>query len=324
MITVKCPVRISFVGGGSDVLSNVLRKYGLVVGCSIQQYSYFNIRYLPKFFDYKTRLSYSEIETVKYNWDIKHKVMRAAIKYFDIQEGLEITHISDIPSYSGLGSSSSFLVGLLHGLAELRKIPHSKMDLYNWAVDIEQNVLREVIGLQDSAFAALGGLASIKFRNVDNLEYNPIFLSSDEIEKLQSHILLFYTKIPRVSSNVASKYYHQIINKEEEMDNLLNLAHLSIEAIRRKEYMTVGKFMGESWKIKQSLHPDVSNPIINQLCEKVNECGGYIKVTGAGGGGSLLVFAESNTHEKIRQILGHLVEIPVKIDWEGSKVIFNG
>jgi len=321
MITVRVPVRVSILGGGTDVLSNVLRKYGLVLGCSIQQYTYTTVRFLPAYHPHKTLVTYSEIERCQDNSHIQHKVVNAAVRYFGITDGLEIHYTCDVPSKSGLGTSSSFVVGLMQGLAELLGLKYSKKDILDWSINLEQNYLNECIGLQDSFWAVNGGLAYGQFRNVNDIEYHPFLFSQTSIEELQSYLLLFYTKIQRTSSDVAAKYYPSLANKEEEMDAMLDLTHQGIEALSRKEYMTVGRLMGESWNIKKSLHPNVTTPEIDGIISKIKECGGFAKLSGAGNGGSILCFCHRSNRDKIKKVLSHLVEIPIRIDFDGAKII---
>lgn len=201
------------MGGGSDVLENVNRSYGLVLGAAIRQYSYITARYLPQFSGYKTRLSYSKIELVNQNDEIEHNVIRAVLDYLDITEGVEISHLSDIPGKSGLGSSSSFLVGLLNALSHLKGMSPSKMDLYLAAVDIEQNHLKETIGLQDSMWAVFGGMASVKFLDMYDMIYRPFHMTTVEMQRLESHLMLFYTKTQRMSSEIAAKYYPSLTDR---------------------------------------------------------------------------------------------------------------
>lgn len=321
MITIRIPTRISILGGGSDVLPSVLRKYGIVLGCGLSQYIYVNLRYLPPYQGFKTRITYSDIELCQDNADIRHKVVNAAIRYFAISDGLEISYLSDLPAKSGLATSSAFVVGLMMGLAELLGLKYSKKDILDWSINLEQNYLNESIGLQDSAWATMGGLAYFKFKNVNDIEYRPFMFSQTDVEELQSYLLLFYTKISRTSSEVASKYYPSLRNKVEEMDALIDLTHQGIEAMRRREYMTVGRLMGESWNIKKSLHQDVSSPEIDDIIKIIKDNNGYAKLTGSGSGGSILCFCHRSNREKIKKALSHLIEIPVRIDFEGAKII---
>lgn len=321
MITIRVPVRVSFLGGGSDVLPSVAKRPGLVLGCSIQQYSTIIIRHLPPYHPYKTRLSYSKIETVNDNYEIEHNVIRNVLKMFGIEKGVEISYISDIPSGSGLGTSSSFVVGLIHGLAEFIGSKYSKLDLYRWAVELEQDYLKENIGLQDAMWAAMGGLAHAKFKSKYEIEYSPILLSRQEIEKFESHLLLFFTKIPRSSSAIAGQYYDKLGEKKDEIGELLELTKMGIEAINRKDFLDVGRFMYDSWLIKKSLHPDISPPLIEDYCSRVKDCGGFVKLTGSGQSGCLLIIAPPKTHSDIKDALKDLIEIPIKISEEGSRRI---
>ena len=321
MILTKTPIRISFLGGGTEYLSWCQDNVGMVLGCTIQQYSYLGIRKLPEFFDYKTRLSYSKIETVESNDDIEHKVIREAIKYFNIKDGLEISHMADVPSKSGLGTSSSFLVGLVNGLGKLCDLGLSKKDLYNYATDIEQNHLKESVGLQDSAWAAFGGIGAIEFRGRDDVTYKQFQMTTEELKEFESHVMLFYTKMPRTSSDVASKYVPSLKDKEHEMMFLVELVRQGMECFKRKDYIQLGRLLRENWNLKKSLHKDISNTYLDYLNKLVEDCGGYSKISGAGGGGSLLVITEPPNRTKIKEALKDVVELPVKIDLYGSRIL---
>lgn len=324
MIISRTPVRTSFLGGGSDTIENVNRSYGLVLGAAIQQYSFVTARYLPQYSGYKTRLSYSKIETVNDNSEIEHRVIKSVLEYLDITDGVEIGHESDIPGKSGLGSSSSFLVGLLNSLCHLKGLTPSKMDLYLAAVDIEQNFMKETIGLQDSMWAVYGGLATVKFTSMYDMIYRPFFLTTKELERFESHIMLFYTKTQRMSSEIAAKYYPTMTEKSLEMDAIVELARQGRELIKRKDYLGLGNLLGESWKLKKSLHPDISNTQIDEINEIISNNSGYSKVSGAGGGGSILAIIPPEKRQIIKAEVGErAIEIPVKIDYSGSTIIYK-
>ena len=325
MIIVRSPHRCSILGGGTDVIPYVSRpqKYSLVLGFGLAQYNFLTLRNLPKFFpDYKTRLSYSQIEFVQDNSLIQHKVIKAALEYFDLDDGLEMSFLSDVPSKSGLGSSSSFLVSLIHALARLKNCHPTPLDLYKWAVDIEQNKLKENVGLQDSAWASLSGIGYIRFKEISDVQYTPIHMTNEEIRNFERHILLFYTNIPRVSSNVA-KYYPSLALKDYEMDRMLDLTHAGIDLLKEKKYLQLGALMEQSWALKRSFDQNISSSFIDNVHDIITENSGFCKVTGAGGGGCILAFVPPEKQSSVRTELKDLTEIKVKIDMLGSHVIYE-
>jgi len=331
MIIVRSPQRISLVGGGTDVPHWLDSNNGLVVGMAIQQYGYITIREMPRYFDYKYRLTYSEIETAKEIQDIRHNVIRNVLEYYHVNTPLEIHFICDVPGKSGLGSSSTFLTALVAAVRTLiYKQPFTKMDLYKDVTNIEQNVLKECIGFQDTAWAVFGGINGIGFTQNGKFNILPIHLSQYATNNLLDHILLFYTNIPRQSSDIAAKYYPSVKEREQEMLCLTSLAaeaynaldtlskdETDIKCIRR-----LGTLLESSWTLKKMHHPDVSNPVIDNAINQILSIGGHAKVSGAGQG-SIIVMCNPNQRNEVRRICSNFTEIAVKPDYEGTKIIYD-
>lgn len=325
MIIVKTPHRVSLLGGSTDVLTWInpkLHRHGVVLGMSIEQYSYLTLKWLPSYFDYSYKLSYSKVETCKNTSEIEHKVIRKALEFFKIKFPIEMHYMSDVPSKSGLGSSSSFVVSLINGLNYLLwNHKFSPTDLYLKAVEFEQDYLKEEVGVQDVFWASYGGFSRTLFKSRTELEIFPFNFPSEDIVNLQKHILLFYTNIPRVSADIAAKYYPKLADRETELWNLVELANQGAELIKRKDYMGVGKLMGESWQIKKSGHPDISSPTIDRVIEQIEAQGAYAKVSGAGQG-SIICICEPNKRHIIQEICKNFTEITVNIAQEGSSIIY--
>src|SRR6266850_918298 len=199
MIITRTPFRISFFGGGTDYPAWFKEHGGAVVTSTIDKYCYITCRYLPPFFDYKSRILYSKVETVMENDKIDHPAVRAVLERLKIKEGVEIHHDGDLPARTGLGSSSSFAVGLLHALYAMQNKMLDKMDLAKEAIHIEQNVLKENVGCQDQVIAALGGFQKIDFLPSGEIRANPITIGREKLEGLQDHILLYFTGFSRIA-----------------------------------------------------------------------------------------------------------------------------
>lgn len=328
MIITQTPFRLSLVGGGSDVESWFLKHGGLVVGGTINKFCYISTRYLPPYHPYISRLMYSKIECVKNNEEIEHKAALECMKYLEMdQAGLEIVHSSDLPSRSGIGSSSSFVVGLLNALSTMKHIRMYPDELAKTSVHIEREVLKEAGGVQDQWWAAHGCLNVIAFKPNGTVSVNPMNLPKQQIQNLQSSLLLMFTGIQRTSSEVAKSYVHKLENeKNKEMWAIMRLAEKGIDAIYNQSYEQLGNLIDQSWKIKASLSSSVSSADIDKAYSTARVLGAFGgKIIGSGGGGCLLLVVPIEKREYIAsqmKLKFGFQEIPFEFSWEGSKVIF--
>lgn len=332
MIISKTPFRISLFGGTTDFPEFYYKYSGLVVGFAIDKYAYVSVRELPNFFDYKSRIVYSKIETVYDNLDIEHPAINAAIQYLDNRfldvhdkeavilgdMGLEITHTADMPSRSGLGTSSTFVCGLLNALGRLKHKGTNKQDLALDAIDIERNILREHGGHQDQYFAAYGGIISVVF-NQDKNYVTPISFDTITQSEMLSHMTLFYTRIHRISGEITSSYSDDDAYRLK----ILSVAINGLQELKKKNWANVGELLRESWEIKKQISSKISNDIIDDTVNTFMKNGAWgCKCLGAGGGGCILVMHATANKDKIRSVAPEfLVEIPFKISQEGSKII---
>lgn len=328
MLITRTPLRISLCGGGTD-FPNWFSEYGgLVVGGAINKYAYLTVRHLPPFHEYRSRAVYSRIEQVDHNSSFEHKAIKACIERMGMEEErLEIFHAADMPGRSGTGSSSSFVVGLLNGLSAVRGIRFSPYELASEAMRIEQGRLGEVVGCQDQVFAAHGGLNVVRFAQSGEIEVSPIAVNPSHIEELERHLLLFFTGITRTSSDVAASYAPCLNQKAKEQFAMMRLAEKAIDQIYRKNWTGLGQTIDSSWRIKAGLSDFVSNREINDLYTTARLAGAFGgKITGAGGGGCMLLVAPPEKHEAIFQSLARpgLVHIPFRFEFWGSSVIFCG
>jgi D-glycero-alpha-D-manno-heptose-7-phosphate kinase len=324
MIISRTPFRISFFGGGSDYPAWYRKYGGSVLGTTIDKYCYISLRYLPPFFDYKHRVVYSKVETVNEIDEFQHPAVRGVLKTMGIQEGLEVHHDGDLPARSGLGSSSSFTVGLVHAIKALQGEFISKRDLANMAVHIEQDILKENVGSQDQIMTAMGGFNLIEFRTDDTYDVTPIILTKDRIEDLQQHMMLFFTGFTRIASDIAKKQIENLEKKKKEIDSMQMMVREGMRILQGNGDMAknFGGLLHEYWKYKRAIADNVSNPAIDQIYNSAQEAGAYGgKLLGAGGGGFMLILAPHDAHEKIREKLRHLTCVSFRFDFTGSKIV---
>lgn len=327
MILSRSPVRISLLGGGTDYPQWSTKHGGIVVGGSINKYSYLSTRYLPPFHEFKSRIVYSSIEHVNENDQIEHRAIRAVLKFLELDKkdspGLEVAHQSDLPSRSGTGSSSTFIVGLLNALGALQgrlMLPHF---LAESAIHVEQAMMGETVGCQDQIFAAYGGLNSIRFKTDGEYSILPLTFSAQHIEELESHLMLFFTKIARTSSNIAQTYVPTIEQKEREQFAMMALVERGIEALYQRDWELLGKLIDQSWRIKSSMSAAVTNDAINNLYLTARVAGAFGgKITGAGGGGMLLLVVPPEKHQAVKELLKDLIYVPFKFSFDGSQIVF--
>ena len=324
MIISKTPFRISLFGGGTDYPEWYHENGGSVLATTIDKYCYISCRHLPPFFEHKHRIVYSKIESVKTTEEIQHPVVRAVLSNLSINAGLEIHHDADLPARSGLGTSSSFTVGLINVLYALKGLHVSKHDLAKQAIYIEQEFLKENVGSQDQILAAFGGFNRIDFNADDSFNITPVVINKDLICKLQDHMLLFFTGLSRYASDIAKDKIANIKNNFRELTQMNEMVNEGLSILHRPSdaIKDLGTLLHESWKLKRSLSTKVSTPQIDQIYEtgiNAGAIGG--KILGAGGGGFILFFAAPENHNKIRDRLKNLVHVAFNFDNTGSKIV---
>jgi D-glycero-alpha-D-manno-heptose-7-phosphate kinase len=323
MVITRTPFRISFFGGGTDYPAWSSLHGGEVLATAINKYCYITCRRLPPFFEHKHRIVYSIIESVQHICEIKHPSVRAVLEWAGVSEGLEIHHDGDLPARSGLGSSSSFTVGLIHALLALNGRLASKERLAREAINIEQNIIGENVGSQDQVSAAFGGFNRIQFGQDGSFEVNPVTLTVSRLSELGSHLMLFFTGLSRIASDIARskienipKRHHELSMIREMVDEALAILYNHSEPIE-----SFGRLMHEGWKVKRSLSDQVSNPEVDAIYQAALDAGAIGgKLLGAGGGGFLLVFAHPDRQSAIRDRLRNLVYVPFDFEASGSRI----
>jgi D-glycero-alpha-D-manno-heptose-7-phosphate kinase len=324
MIICRTPFRISFFGGGTDYPGWYRQHGGAVLAATIDKYSYLTCRYLPPFFEHRIRVVYRKIETCTTVDEISHPAVREALRYLEIERGVELHHDGDLPARSGMGSSSAFTVGLLHALHCLRGEMPSKSQLARESIHIEQEVLQETVGSQDQVMAAYGGLKHVKFQPDGEISITPLVLPADRVAELKAHLMLFYTGIARTAADVARTYVPGIETRRRQLRILKELVDESIDVLGSGiDIRGFGDLLHEGWLAKRSLSAQVSNSEVDALYERARDAGAIGgKLTGAGGGGFLLLFAPPEKQKDVLEAMGGRLHVPFEFDWSGSQIIF--
>ncbi|MDO8748071.1 MAG: kinase [Candidatus Omnitrophota bacterium] len=324
MIISKTPFRISFFGGGTDYPAWYQENTGAVLSTTIDKYCYISIRYLPPFFEHKHRIVYSFIENVKSVNEIQHPVVRALLKLFKVQRGVEVHHDGDLPARSGLGSSSAFTVGMLNSLYALKGNIISKNDLAKQAIHIERNVLKENVGSQDQVAVAYGGFNKIIFLNDHNFRAEPVTIQKERIQELQENLMLVFTGLSRFSSEIAADQIKNTSSNKHELTAMRHMVDHAVDILNsNRDIADFGKLLRESWQIKKKLSKKISSPEIDNIYDKAIKNGALGgKLLGAGGGGFMLLFVSPARRRRVQKALKELLEVKFCFENEGSQVIY--
>lgn len=322
MIISRTPFRISFFGGGTDYNGWFNENNGAVLATTFDKYCYITARHLPPFFEHKSRIIYSKMEHVHNIDEIDHPSVREVMRFLKINEGIEIHHDGDLPARTGLGSSSSFTVGLLNSLYALKGVITSKEQLAKEAIHVEQEMIKENVGCQDQMLAAYGGFNYIEFGGHHHLRVQPVTISEEKLNLLQDHLMLYFTGFSRTASQIAEHQIKNIPNKKAELERMYEMVKQALEILNGNDLLQFGKLLDESWRIKRTLSDKVSNSHIDDLyaaAQKAGAVGG--KLLGAGGGGFILLFVEPQKKAKVREALKSLLEVPFRFETQGSQII---
>ena len=323
MIITKTPFRMSFFGGGTDLPSYFNNGRGAVISTTFDKYVYVTIRHLPRFFEYTSEVIYSKTERVKSIDEIVHPMVRNAMKMLDMHE-LHIAYDADLPARSGLGTSSTFAVGLLNAFYSLKGKFISKEQLAKDAIYLERELCKEAGGWQDQIAASFGGLNKITFSN-NSFEVNPIIISPERKKTLNDNLLLFFTGFTRFSAEIQSLVSKSLNDKKTMYDKMLDLVNEaeSILIDKNRNLDDFGKLLDVTWNLKRNTGKEVSTSTIDSLYAKGIKAGALGgKLLGAGGGGFLLFYVPKNKHESVRKALKELMEVPFNFENGGTKVIY--
>ncbi|MGA2569833.1 MAG: galactokinase [Terracidiphilus sp.] len=323
MIITSTPLRISFFGGGTDYPVWYREHGGSVLATTIDKCCYITCRRLPPFFDYHSRVSYSRVENVADNSAIEHPSVRGCLQFLNIQEGVEIHHIADLPARTGLGTSSAFTVGLLLGLYALQEQIRDKHTLAEEAIYVEQELLHETVGAQDQVSAAYGGFNRINFHTDGSIEVNKLVVESERLAELNRHLALYFTGFARTASEVAQEQVSVTPQRTAELKQMHALVDEGEAILRnpRCDLDDFGRLLHENWKIKRSLTQKITNASIDEIYEAglgAGAIGG--KLLGAGAGGFMLFYVSPERREELRSRLKKLLCVPFSFSARGSHV----
>lgn len=326
MIISRTPLRISFVGGGSDISSFYAHHQGAVVSTAVNKYIYIAVN---NQFDGRIIVNYSKTEVVRKVSDIENNLVREAMELTGVSGGIHITSISDIPSEgSGMGSSSSYIVGLLNALYAYQGKHINAERLAREACQIEIDILKKPIGKQDQYIAAYGGLKFIQFNSDGSVFVDPIICLTETIKKLEKRLLLFYTGITRSADPILTKQTKnmgQHLDKRKIMEEMVELATRMRDALNDNSTDAFGEMLHENWLLKRQMAEGISNQQIDAWYDKARKNGAIGgKLLGAGGGGFFLFYAPEEKHEKIIKAFPDLTYQPFRFEPQGSKIIFVG
>ena len=323
MIITKTPFRVSFCGGGSDLAAFYEQYGGCVLSTSINKYMYISIH--PYFNEHQTLLKYSENELVDDIKDIKHKIFNVVLNDMGVS-GVEISSTADVPGGTGLGSSSTFTVGLLHTLYCYKGKFASKAKLAKEACEVEIEQLGSPIGKQDQYAAAFGGLNFIRFNKDGSVSVSPIMMQAETYKRLQNNLLMFYTGTTRSANSILSEQKKNISqdSKNENLRKMCSLAEDMKRSLEHNDLSSFGSILNQSWELKRTLASGISNPEIDQAYARAMESGALGgKLLGAGGGGFLLFYCESERQEALRKNIG-LKEFDFSFEQDGTSIVYIG
>jgi len=324
MVITSTPLRVSFFGGGTDYPIWYREHGGSVLSTTIDKNCYITCRRLPPFFEYHSRVSYSKVENVGRNDAIQHPSVRACLQFLNVDEGVEIHHVADLPARTGLGTSSAFTVGMLLGLYAMKNQMRDKQTLAAEAIHVEQELLQEAVGARDQVSAAYGGFNRINFHANGTIEVNRILTAPSRIAELEQHFALYFTGFSRIASEIAQDQLRMTPHKTQELKAMLQLVSEAetIVTSPNRSLAEFGSLLHESWKIKRTLTNKISTSNIDEIYEAGLSSGALGgKLLGAGGGGFMLFFVPPERRETLRTRLKKLLCVPFRFSDRGSHVV---
>lgn len=322
MIISQTPLRISFAGGGGDLPDFYKKEEGFVVNSAIDKFVFV---IATRRYDNKIYVNYSQKEIVDKVSEVKHELVRSALEFTGVKQGIEITMLSDVPSQgSGLGSSSSFTVGLLNVLYMYQGVQVSAKRLAEEACRIEMEICGKPVGKQDQYIAAFGGIQAFKFLKSGDVEVNPLSLSSKSVRELSDRLFLFYTDQTRSADSILSEQSKRSTSNLEHLRVIKSYAIEVEQALKQRNWDVIGKVLRESWEVKKKLAKNISNPKIDNMHSLAMFAGAMgAKICGAGGGGFLLLYSPLSVRESVLKAMEPFREMPFSIEPFGSKIILN-
>ena len=321
MIIIQTPLRVSFFGGGTDFPAFFREEGGAVISTAIDKYIFVNIK---QRFDDLLRVGYTRTEMVECVDEIQHELIREAFRMVGLTKRIEITTMGDIPSGSGLGSSSTVTVGSLHAMYTYLNLPVDPEKLAREACQIEIDILKKPIGIQDQYIAAYGGLRFFEFSTDGTVCNELIRLSPTAQTRLNENLLLFFTGVTRPAEKILVEQKNNIHARKQVLTELKQMAYAARDELKKGNVDVIGELLHHSWLLKKQLASGISNTSIEAMYDTAIQAGASGgKITGAGGGGFLMLYCPLEKREKVRAALDGLREIPIRLEPDGSKVIFD-
>lgn len=324
MIITQTPFRMSFFGGGTDMENYFKVNKGAVLSTTFDKYCYVNVRHLPRFFDYSTELSYSRTERVTNINDIRHPLIKNAMQMLDMRE-IRLTYEADLPARSGLGTSSSFAVGMLNAFYALKGKYADKKKLADQSIYLERVLCNEAGGWQDQIAASFGGLNRINF-GPDGYEVLPVIIAPERKRQLNRNLLMFFTGFTRFSAEIqAANNIEKGLDKNKYLSEMYQLVDEAESVLTDKnaDLDEFGRMLDHTWKLKRHTGSKVSTEMIDMLYEKGIKTGALGgKLLGAGGGGFLIFYVQPEYQEAVKQTMGELLYIPFEFENGGTRVLY--
>ena len=324
MIISKTPFRISFFGGGTDYPGWYNDNGGMVLSTTINKYCYITIRELPQFFDYNYRLRYFKTEEVNSINEIQHPSIRESVKFLGIKTQFELVHFAEMPAQSGLGSSSTFTVGLLNALHALNNNMVGRSQLMSEAIHIEQDLIKENVGSQDQAAAAYGGFNTYEFKTDGSIQATPMTIEKNRVDLLDENLLLFFTGFSRTASSIAGEQIKNISVKKKELRQMMELTKEAISILnnRNRTLDDLGRLLHEQWCVKKTLSNKITNSSIDDIYNTAISAGALGgKLLGAGSGGFMLLYVKPEEQENVKRALSKLLVVDFNFEREGSSIV---
>ena len=327
MIITQTPLRISFLGGGTDYPEYFEKHGGAVLGTAVDKSAFFSMsHFYSPMFDYSLRIAYRKVECVSSIDELEHAPFRECLRWAGVTQDIEINHAAELPAFTGLGSSSSFVVGLLNTVYAYRRRMVPRLDLAYEAIELERKVLKESVGCQDQTFAAVGGFNVIEFRGMGNFVVHRIPFTSSRLEEFEGHLMVFFTGIKRKAEELAARQVRSVglnLHHLAEMRRLVDEGYDILAGGR--DFTAFGGLLHQSWQLKRQLDQAISNDEIDQMYRAGLEAGALGgKLLGAGGGGFLLFFVPPERRAAVELRLKHLPRVDFRVNAPGSQIVHCG
>ncbi|MEJ2038015.1 MAG: kinase [Desulfosarcinaceae bacterium] len=326
MIITMTPVRVSFLGGGTDYPEYFEKSGGATLGSSIDKYTYVTVSPLTEFFKHSIRVSYSKTELCSDVDEIKHPSVWECLRFMGIEKGVEVNIVSDLPARTGLGSSSSFTVGLLHALHVFKGQMASQEQIAEEAVHVEREMIKERVGLQDQYTCSRGGLLNLKYNGSKRVVIRPVVLDRSRLSALKDRLMIFYTGLQRYAHNILEEQLTRTVqgDLDKHLSNLSGLVEQGIEILTNgRDLSDFGALLHQAWESKKQLSSTITNPIVDEGYAKARRTGAIGgKLLGAGSGGFLLLYVEPYNQQAVREALSGMREVNFMLENHGTRLIY--